>query len=145
MILCTRLLTRAADRGYYQVGLANCSGKLINTILKKSSLAASEMKPWGKRKVIRACQFCPHICQANYGFSFSETISALPWPRPGARIAWLGDRNNFGGGTRRLFMWIGEGHEKFILVLIKRTRWRPTKKRSSLQKFPQILVVVSNS
>ena len=30
--------------------------------------------------------------------------------RPGARIAWLGGRNKFWGGTRSLFMWIREGH-----------------------------------
>ena len=51
-------------------------------------------------------------------------------------------------------MWIRKGHEKFIPVWIKRTRWRPKKKvfyskistnikRSSVRKFPQTLVVVS--
>ena len=46
-------------------GLQITVGKLANTNKKKISLAASEPKFWGKRKVIRACQFCLHFCQAN--------------------------------------------------------------------------------
>ena len=71
--------------------------------------------------------------------------------RPSARIAWLGgERNKFGGSTRSLFCvnsWGVRGHEKFIPVWIKWTRWgakiqrdfpaenrwSPKKKRSSLK------------
>ena len=48
--------------------------------------------------------------------------------RPGARIARLGGRNKFWGGTRSLFMRIRGGREKFIRVWIKRKRRRPKKK-----------------
>ena len=58
--------------------------------------------------------------------------------RPGASIAWLGGG---GGGHKEIL----GGHENFIYVnsrvWIKRKRWRP-KKRSSVQKFSQILVFI---
>ena len=53
-------------------------------------------------------------------------VNAWDWIRPGARIAWLGGRNKFWGGTRSLFCVNSRGargHEKFIPVWIKCTRW----------------------
>ena len=54
--------------------------------------------------------------------------------RPGARIAWLGGRYKFEKGQEK-FIYVNSrgarGHEKFIPVWIKRTRWRPKKIFSS--------------
>ena len=51
--------------------------------------------------------------------------------RPGARIAWLGGAEIKLGGLEK-FIYVNSrgawGHEKFIPVWIKGTRWRPKKK-----------------